>query len=1016
VPVQTVIARAGTAEEKIMGNWFLWAVMPAILLTAGWAIAQPVPPPAQPAIIVAEGEKFQLQDNKGWKITHQDDSYASHTYGGMWVSNGGLLGAPATSAGSVATQTVMVPAAGQYRVWSKYQSPPYFNFMHRIDVVQNGKTVFSRVYGKIDAVRLYSFGAAPTAQLFWIWGVDHDAAEGSDPVALAAGPAEIRLTTVQNAQPAGDPMVDFVLLTEELTGKYTAGSSPFTVDALLAGKLYLRYRNTTAEPARLTYRVGGHMQPDYGGRSAQFPDAPVAPGEWSQWFNVAPTSRLAHEEGAWLTLPNAATFPVQVARDAQGKDIVGDMTVQNGEAIVIPVDITWNNASRVITSREHAQALIDLCKTTWRTANGGRKPKEILYYGAFNGSAPWVWQLKDALGYNTQLPDQYEHNPIDGYYQHASSMDAVRTFAAGLGAKKANFRVLSFGDEIAIGGPNLNDPAMQAPFTAWLKAKGITKADLGMEPDAARLTDRGANRRIAWYAKLFGEEQSFGQFKDMTRLAKELIGPQVETGANYSPHGAPQYYGEQGQYIDVFKQNCMTMYWTEDYIFSVPQQPQMISWMFGIQNCAIKYNKQKIHMYIMPHAPGQTPENFRRSLVYAIGAGARHIDNFWVAPAETFTENSIGWTYPEMFKVLHESIYDSAEVEPYQLAGKERPNRVAILLSRATDYNEREANPFKDKDIAKDKFLTMCPNAEQQGAKQIICHVDQQQLFMALKHAQLGVDLITDDDVADGYLKNYDVLYFSGEWMSHQVVPVIEKWVENGGIFYAAGGLGHRNEFNEEDPAMAKLLGLRGMTVEKNLFHPRPYLELPLADPIDTITLDGAQISAIGMKQVLTPDTAKVLGAWKDGTAAVTVRDLGKGKIFAVGTLAGCTYMKPALRVTPWARGGRKMVYQPTDFDAAATKLALLGAEAKPLNREVTCSNPLVEALVRDSAQGTLLTLVNWDNKQLPGLTVSIKMPAAPKFIRSVQGQKNLPGAKYENGTLTFTTDLEWADYFILAK
>jgi len=47
---------------------------------------------------------------------------------------------------------------------------------------------------------------------------------------------------------------------------------------------------------------------------------------------------------------------------------------------------------------------------------------------------------------------------------------------------------------------------------------------------------------------------------------------------------------------------------------------------------------------------------------------------------------------------------------------------------------------------------------------------------------------------------------------------------------------------------------------------------------------------------------------------------------------------------------------------------------------------------------------------------VSIKMPAAPRFVRSVQQQKNLPNTKFENGALTFTTDLEWADYFILGK
>lgn len=1000
-----------------MKTWGLWAVLATALLMMGLAQAQ--------TVIVAEGESFTPLDNKGWKVTHQDDSYASHTYGGMWVSGGATLGAPADSAGSIAVKKINVPAAGAYRVWSKYQSPPYYNFMHRIDVIQDGKTVLSRVYGKINAPRLYSFGGAygykPFAQLWWIWGVDHDAAEGSDPVALNAGPAEIRLITLAGDKPAGDPMVDLVVLTTELKDTYNGATpyntaSPFCREAFAASQLYVRFQNTTAAPARMSLMVAGHFQPDYAGKTGVFPADPVAPGAWSPWFNIGPTIKMVHEEGAWLTINGATEFPVQVARDADGKDVVGDMKVQNGEAIIIPVDITWNKERTVRTSREIAQELTKLCKTTWRTANGGKKPQEILYFGAFNSRGQkWVWDFKDALGYNTQLPDGYAKNPIDGYHQHTHTEGEIRAFVPNI-ANKAAFRVLSFGDEIHIPDINYNDPNMQTLFTQWVKAKGLTRADLGVDPDQARLTDRNANTRIKWYSKLFSDEQGFAQFRNMTKLAKELIGPQVETGANYSPHIPPQYYGPENQYIDIFKANGMTMYWTEDYIFSVPQQPQMISWMFGIQNCAIKYNNQKIHMYIMPHAPGQTPENFRRSLVYAIGAGARDIDNFWVAPAETFTENSIAWAYPDMFKVLHESIYDSAEVEPYQIAGKPRPNSVAMIIGRATDFNEREKDPFTDKDFAKDKFLNMCENARSQGAKQVIDHVDQQQLFMALKHAQLGVDLITEEDILEGYLNKYDVAYFSGEWVNHQVVPVLEKWVRNGGILYVAGGLGHLNEFNEEDAGLIRLLGLRAVTVEKNLFHPRPFLELPLADPIGTITLDGAKISAIGMKQVLTPDTAKVLGTWDDGTAAVTVRDLGQGKIFAVGTLPGISYIKTGLRVTPWARGGRKMVYQPTGFDAAATKLALLGANAKPLFRDVVCSNQYVEALVRDSDKGTLLTLVNWDNAPLTGLTISIKMPAAPKFIRTVQGQKNIPDFKYENGTLTFTTNLEYADYFILGK
>src|ERR1051326_1233260 len=135
---------------------------------------------AEPTVVVAEGEFFTPQAAKAgadWKLTPQEQSYASHTYGGMWAMNGALIGAPAQSVDAVATQKIAVPVAGAYRVWSKYQAPPYFNYMHKIEIVQGGKTVFSQVYGKVDAPRFWSFSTGMQKQIWWPWGMDHDAAE-----------------------------------------------------------------------------------------------------------------------------------------------------------------------------------------------------------------------------------------------------------------------------------------------------------------------------------------------------------------------------------------------------------------------------------------------------------------------------------------------------------------------------------------------------------------------------------------------------------------------------------------------------------------------------------------------------------------------------------------------------------------------------------------------------------------------------------------------------------------------
>jgi hypothetical protein len=971
-------------------------------------------------VIVVEGETFLPQDAKGWKATHQQDSYGSHTYGGMWMSQGGCLGAPADSVGSVAMRVFDVKEAGAFRVWSKYQAPPYFHFLHQIDIVQNGKTVFTHVYGKKGTDRLWSF-SGESDELWWPWGVDHDAAEAPKQTAtLAAGQAEIRLTTVANAKPAGDRFIDFVLLTTNLKDDYkgfkpNAVGSPFANEALDATKLYFRFQNTSDIPARLTVSRAGHFQPQYGGATAMFPTSAdpkakeqpsVAPGQWSAWFDIGPFCRLVHDEGLTLSLGGTKEFGVQFSRTADGKNLVGDLKAVNGDAAVVPIDITWHKDAVVKTSRQHAREIIADSKT-WRKLNGGKRPQEILYYGAFSGNEDWVHELKAALGYNTHLPDKYGPVKVSNLHAHAHNPAEIQAYAKTL-KDKDRLRVLSFGDEISLGTINFKDAKLQEKFRAWLKTKGITKADLGVDPGEASLSPEG-NPRLAWFTQQFNEEERFAAYREMTKLAKELIGPHVLTGANYSPHHGTLYYGPIYQWVDIFKQQGMTMFWAEDYVFSVPEVPQIVSWSFGQMRCATKYHNQPIHYYVMPHAPGQEPGFLNRSMRLAIGYGTRHIDNFWVAPAERFTENYVGWTYRDTFRALGESIFDSAEVEKVQAKGKVRPARVAVVMSKATDFNESKLMVDK----ALDPFAAVCKNAPK-TVNQTLCRKDQQMLFLALKHAQHAVDCVTEEDILEGYLKNLDVVYFAGEWIDQRIIPKLEAWVKDGGVLYACAGLGHRNQYNEPEPAMLKLLGLKDAKLTKNAYHLRTLLELPLCEPIDQIKLDGQTIPAVAMKQTLVPETAKVLGTWSDGSAAVTVHALGKGKTFAVGTGAGTAYMKSALKPIPFARGGRHTVYNPVDYSPASKALVRLGIEARAVDRFAECSNELVEAIVMDAPEGTLLTLVNWTNQPLVKLRVQVRTPGVPKTVRAVGLQLDLPFTT-SNGVVTFEMPaLRDADYVLL--
>ncbi len=985
-----------------------------------------------PLIVVAEGERFQAREDDGWQVLHQDQSYATQTFGGMWVTHGGLLGVSHERQDVTAVQTVQIPEANSYRVWSKYQAPPYFNYLHRIEIWQRNRKVYSFDYGKVAAKRMYSFcgktvyGLPPQQQIWFSWGVDHDAAEAPPQrVRLAKGPAEIRLIALPNPEPAGDRFVDFVLLTSSPDDtcigweKHGQAKSPFTFEALHATPIYLRFENTTNQPAKASlFTHFGHFTWHCAPKRAVVPEQVVGPGKWSPWVNINEVVELVTDEGLQITLvgedgksvigrPNTVV-PTQIALAPAENRLLGEVPVPHGETVHFPVDIVWNREQKLQLSKDIAAELTSKARTDWRKASP-QKPQYIPFYGSFSRSdRPWAEAFKNTLGYNTLLSNNYKTLKVDGYHQHLRNEQQIRDFATKLGGERTNFRVCSFGDEISLGTINFQDPQYVEPFRKWLKQKRLTASDLGVSPDQATLT---GNRRLQWYAQQFSAEQRFAHYRRLTGIAKQAFGPQVLTGANYSPHHDVMYYGNHLQWIDAFKHRAMSMFWTEDYIFFVPELPQTMSFLLARAQCAVKYHKQPIHMYVMPHAPGQPADYFRRNVLLSIGAGAKHIDHFWVAPQENYSENYVSWQYPDTFQAIYESTYDTAAVEPLLQDARRRPARIAVVTGKATALNEDHA-PVN---VSADRFLRMCHLASK--PVQNICRKDQQLIYLALRQAQYQVDLITEDDIIEGnYLDQYQVVYFAGEWVNARAVPRLEKWVRDGGVLYASTGLGHLNQYNEKESSLLALLGVSAGPPRKNLYHHRPLCELPLAEAVGTSHADDLDLEAIAFLQQLRPTApdVRVLVRWQDGTAAVTERALGRGKVFAVGTAIGASFWKTALRPVPWARGGRVNLYNPVDFQESAWRIMNLGAEAALIDRQVECSQPSIESLLLDNAKGTLVTLINWTNEErLDDVQVTVKRSQAPREVFSVTQQKSLE-FNYRNGKVSFVTELQAGDFIML--
>jgi len=237
----------------------------------------------------------------------------------------------------------------------------------------------------------------------------------------------------------------------------------------------------------------------------------------------------------------------------------------------------------------------------------------------------------------------------------------------------------------------------------------------------------------------------------------------------------------------------------------------------------------------MPHAPGQEPGFLRRNMVLAVGFGARHIDNFWIGPEERFTENYVAWKYKDTFRVLSESIYDSAEVEEVPDGGEGAPGPGRDPHEQGDRLQREPADGALGEGPVRGPVQERPERNQPDAVPQ-----EQQMLYLALRHAQHAVDCITEEEHPRRLPEELKVVYFAGEWIDNRVIPKLEEWVKAGGVLYCCAGCGHKNQYDESEPAMLKLLGLKSITTTKNAYHLRTLLELPLCEPIASIwTLGG---------------------------------------------------------------------------------------------------------------------------------------------------------------------------------
>ena len=239
-------------------------------------------------------------------------------------------------------------------------------------------------------------------------------------------------------------------------------------------------------------------------------------------------------------------------------------------------------------------------------------------------------------------------------------------------------------------------------------------------------------------------------------------------------------------------------------------------------------------------------------------------------------------------------------------------------------------------------------------------------VYLALAHAHIPVDILSEQQLAEGKLARYKAIYLPGPHLRRDAAGAVKEWVRAGGSLWTdALGLSG-DEANQPATAFAEVLGLSERKLE-TWGAVEPYRATDFKPLTETnaptgaaLTWEGTNISAGIGREPLVPSGAQVLARFADGQPAVTRHAFGKGDATVAGLWCGLTYSAKVRRADFAMR---------EDFSPAVRALITAPALARKVAQPALPSEPLVESavLVKDGRRS--VALMNWAYQRTPETT-----------------------------------------------
>jgi hypothetical protein len=233
-------------------------------------------------------------------------------------------------------------------------------------------------------------------------------------------------------------------------------------------------------------------------------------------------------------------------------------------------------------------------------------------------------------------------------------------------------------------------------------------------------------------------------------------------------------------------------------------------------------------------------------------------------------------------------------------------------------------------------------------------------VYLALAHAHIPVDVVSEQRLAEGGLGQYKAIYVVGPHLRRDAAEQLKHWVQTGGLLWTdALGLS-RDEANQPTSALAGLLPLGQRALEQwgkvegyRAVDFKPLVEKSAPGHAAIKWDKGQAIARIG-RELLNAGDATVLARFADGKPAVVRQSFGKGEIVVAGWWTGLTYS---------ARVRRADFDMKADFDPNLRHWIAAPALERGVYAPVRPAEATVEPVSLTNAGRRSIALMNWAYK-----------------------------------------------------